>query len=403
MTSLIPPKASLWLIIFIIALPQLSETIYTPSLPDIAENLQTTSSMAEYTLTIYLVGFAFGVLLWGNLSDVLGRKPSLLIGIGLYLAGCVSCFLSSSIEMLMISRFLQAFGGSTGSVLGQAIARDSFAAHERGKVFSSISIAMSFSPALGPIIGGYLDQLFRWRSVFIFLIILGLSVFLSIILRLPETRMKTTSSDQPTLSFFQRAFAILTDKRILSFAFLVGGCNGIIFGYFGEGPFYFIDILKVLPGHYGFLCLSIAGPMVVGSSLSKMMHHREKTSESIILCGCCVTLAGSLLLLGAYTFGIISPFKPFLSVVWSLLFLAFVMVGIAMIIPNCLSQALQKYSHDTGKAASIFGFLYYAIISFMTWMMGAMHNGSLGMMPLFFTGVSLFMVGVYFWILHPRK
>jgi Bcr/CflA subfamily drug resistance transporter len=403
MTSLISPKASLWLIIFIIALPQVSETIYTPSLPDIAESLSTTSSMAEYTLTIYLVGFAFGVLLWGNLSDRLGRKPALLMGISLYLVGCLSCFFSSSIEMLMVSRFLQAFGGSTGSVLGQAIARDSFAAHERGKAFSSISIAMSFSPALGPIIGGYLDQLFRWRSVFIFLMLLGLSVLLSVMFRLPETRIENTSSNQPTLSFFQRALAILTDKRILSFAFLVGGCNGIIFGYFGEGPFYFIDILKVSPGHYGFLCLSIAAPMVVGSSLSKMMHHREKTYESIILWGCGIALSGSFLLLGAYTFGIISPLKPFSSVVWSLLFLAFIMVGIAMIIPNCLSQALQKYSHDTGKAASIFGFLYYAIISLMTWMMGAMHNGSLGAMPLFFTGVSLSMVGVYWWVLHPRK
>ena len=80
-------RPSLWLIILIVALPQLSETIYTPSLPDIAHALRTSDSMVEYTLTIFLFGFAVGVLLWGNLSDRIGRRPALLMGIGIYLVG----------------------------------------------------------------------------------------------------------------------------------------------------------------------------------------------------------------------------------------------------------------------------------------------------------------------------
>ena len=131
--------APLYIIILMVTIPVLSETIYTPSLPDLAKDLAISANLAEYTLTIYLFGFAIGVLIWGNLSDCYGRKPCVLTGFLIYALSCFICYLADNINMLFAARFIQAFGASVGSVLGIAIARDVVKPAERGKMFSTNS------------------------------------------------------------------------------------------------------------------------------------------------------------------------------------------------------------------------------------------------------------------------
>lgn len=101
--KILPP---IWLIVLIVGLPRFAETVYTPSLPAIAHSLQASVSMVEYTLTIYLFAFAIGTLLWGKLSDRLGRKPCILAGLAIFVVGCIGCYFSTSIGMLLFSRFI---------------------------------------------------------------------------------------------------------------------------------------------------------------------------------------------------------------------------------------------------------------------------------------------------------
>lgn len=379
----------LWLLVLIVGLPQLSETVYTPALPDIARSLFTSDSMVEYTLTIYLLGFALGTLFWGKLSDKYGRKPSLIIGLMIYVLGCIGCFYSSNIVHLMIFRFIQAFGGSTGSVLGQAICRDSFNGPERGKVFSVIGSALSFSPAVGPIIGGLIDQAFGWAAIFISLIFMGLATLATVFLRLPETYVPTVFS----LDTIKKTFwSMLNDKRVLAFGFLVAACNGIGFSYYAEGSFYLIDILGLSPALYGFSFILLAMSGMTGGYISKTLHDFKMPSFDILNKGNRVIFLGAILFL-LFTFVFYKlHLAPIFFICLTLASMSIIMSGIGIMIPNVLSLALEDYRGAIGTASSIFGFYYYLLISFFTLIMGLLHNNTLFPMPAYFLSIAVSMI-----------
>ena len=128
---------SLLLMIILVAFPQISETIYTPSLPDISKALHVSNNEVQLTLSVYFAGFALGVFFIGWLSDIIGRRPAMLLGIVVYGVGSFLCFITNSIEVLLVSRFIQAFGASAGSVVTQTILRESVEGHKRRYVCSN--------------------------------------------------------------------------------------------------------------------------------------------------------------------------------------------------------------------------------------------------------------------------
>jgi len=378
----------LWLLTLIVGLPQLSETVYTPALPDVARVLGIAHSLVEYTLTIYLFGFAIGTLFWGKLSDVYGRKPALLVGLSIYVIGCVSCFYSKTFFALMISRFIQAFGGSSGSVLGQVICRDAFTGSNRGKVFSIIGGALSLSPAVGPVVGGLITQLWQWKSVFILLVVVGLLVIIFTILQLPETYTPAPFSLKTVRN---TAYCMLKDPKVLIAGFLVAACNGISFSYFAEGPFYLITLLGLSPFLYGtsFIFFALAG--ILGSYTSKKAHDLNITAYNIMRWGTNVVLFGATLFtIGILLFNKLATPAPFI-IILTISTIALMIGGIGMIIPNILSLALEEYQSTLGTASSLFGFYYYCLISLFTLVMGLLHNDTLFPMPLFFMAIGLSM------------
>lgn len=225
-----------WLIVLLVGLPQLSETVYTPSLPDIAMALNASAAAVEYTLTIYLFGFAIGTLFWGQLSDKFGRKPCILAGIVTFILGCIGCYFSCTISALMGYRFLQAFGGSIGSVLGQSICRDAFTGHALGKIYATVSSALALFPAIGPIIGEQIAHFCGWQSIFLFLALSALILGLLTLIKLPETHI---NRGQQLIAVKQVALSLARNKKVYGFGLIVAACNGILFSYFAEAPFFF--------------------------------------------------------------------------------------------------------------------------------------------------------------------
>lgn len=382
---LLPP---IRLIVLIVGLPQLSETVYTPSLPAIAHALCTSDSMIEYTLTIYLFGFAIGTLIWGILSDRWGRKSCVLIGLLIFMSGCVGCYLSTDITALMISRFIQAFGGSIGSVLGQAICRDAFHGPALGKVYSVTGSALAFFPAIGPVIGGFIAEHFGWPCIFLFL--LAFSMFLSVVVvfRLPETHHLR---DRTSVPFRRVVLSLLKDKKVMGFGMIVAACNGISFSYFAEGSFYMIELLGLSPEQYGLSFIGIAVSSMLGGLVSRKLHNYY-TSEIIMNLGLKIIFAGGGIFSGFILFYTFFPITPMWIIGNTILFQMILMFGICMATSNALASALANYKQCIGTASSFFGFFYYCLISLFTLGMGILHNGTLVPMPLYFFALGIFML-----------
>lgn len=398
MTQLLKLPA-LWLITLIVGLPLLSETVYTPSLPEIGRSLGVSDSMVEYTLTIYLFGFAVGTLFWGKISDIFGRKPCLLLGLGIYVLGCIGCYFSSSIEWLMISRFIQAFGGSTGSVLGQAISRDAFHGPALGKAYSSVGSAMAIFPAVGPVIGGLIAQNFDWGIIFAFLIFCGAIVWGCVAISLPETH--STAYRQP-ISIFSTLKQMAADRQVIGFGFLVAGCNGIAFSYYAEGSFYLIDMLHLTPSMYGCTFIAISVAAMIGGMISRRLHNNY-SSLAILRFGLLIVLgASSLFSIGILLAQAVLLPETFL-IGFTITCMMFIMGGNLIITSNSLSAALVNYKHCIGTASSLFGFSYYCVISLITGGMGLLHNDTLLPMPFYFFFVAGMMLVIFTKMIQPKQ
>lgn len=375
---------ALWLLIILVGFPQISETIYTPSLPDIANHLHASSNAIQMTLSIYFLGFSFGVFCWGRLSDSIGRRPAMLWGIAVYGLGSLGCYLSPSVEWLMASRFIQAFGASTGSVVTQTILRESIDGAKRHAVFAQISAALAFTPAIGPLIGGWIDQSLGYQAVFFTLVVMSIAIGAATFTSLPETK-GTAATSISTLSVAKR---LMMDRRVWAYGFLIGAANGLLFSYYAEAPFIFIEFFSMKPGMFGFFGIFVALSSIFGALLSKKLLGKMP-AEKIILMGTLVTTAGALCLT-CLTLSGMSP--SVLNLILMVMGIFVILLGIGMAIPNCLSLALVHYQDVLGTAGALFGLGYYLIVSLMTSGMSYLHNGSLATMPLYFLGIGIIMV-----------
>lgn len=390
-----------WLIVLIIGLPQLSETVYTPSLPNIASSLNISASITEYTLTVYLLGFAIGTLFWGKLSDLKGRKPCILAGLLIFILGCLGGYLSDSIVSLMLSRFIQSFGGSIGSVLGQAICRDVFKGTALGKAYSTNNTILAFVPAIGPIIGGFIAENLGWQNNFLFLSIFCILAILLISKYLPETH---DIKVRKNISLTQVAVHLLKDRKVIALGLIVAASNGISFSYFAEGSFYLINLLGLSPSQYGLSFIIIALGGIVGGIVSKKLHnyYNSKTIMSYGILITCVTsgLFSSLILLHNYCSHLhyLSNYLVAITII-SQMFMVF---GICIITSTSLALALEDYQWCIGTASSLFGFFYYCCISLVTLLMGILRNGTLITMPLYFFVVCMIMLAVERIVLNGR-
>ena len=225
-------RPPLTLVILLLSFPQVVETIYSPALPLIAATYRATPEQAAQTLSLWFVAFAFGVVAWGRLCDLAGRRPALLSGLALYALGSGWAMMAEDFEQLLLARLISAFGAAVGSIVTQTSMRDSYAGPDLARVFSLLGIALALSPAIGMLLGQELATRTGPQGVFAGLGLLAVILLCLNLALWPETR----PHEVQTARFLPTLRDMLGDISIWSNAVLIAVFNLTIFGYYQLGP-----------------------------------------------------------------------------------------------------------------------------------------------------------------------
>src|SRR3981189_1781127 len=162
--------------------------LLVPALPVLAQTFGRDISLAQITVSLYMVGIACSQIIMGPLSDRFGRRPVLLFGLGLMVVASAACIFAETLPQLIAARFLQALGGATGMVVSRAIIRDLYSRERIGAMISLVIAVMVIAQMLSPLTGGLLETAFGWRSIFYVITAASLAIAVAIAWALPETR-----------------------------------------------------------------------------------------------------------------------------------------------------------------------------------------------------------------------
>lgn len=331
----------------LMAFTSLSTDIYLPAMPTMAGNL---NGNVELTVTGFLVGFAIAQLIWGPISDHLGRRTPLFIGMVLFIIGSAGCALSTDITQIVFWRVFQALGACTGPMLARAMIRDLFARTRAAQMLSTLVLVMAIAPIAGPLIGGQIIRLSTWHSIFWLLVAIGVLMFISL-LWLPETLPEERRVKASLAGAFRHYRALLTNGRFmrytLSLTFYYVGAYAFITG----SPFVYIRYYHVDPQHYGWLfALNIVGVMAM-SVVNRRLVQRHALEQLLKYATMLAALAAvALALLVKLEIGGV------IAIIITV-FLLFSMNGI--IAATSTAAALDAALNIAGSASALIGSLQY--------------------------------------------
>jgi proP protein len=201
----------------LMAFTSLSTDIYLPALPVMERTL---GGDAELTVTGFLIGFAIAQLVWGPVSDRIGRKLPLFLGMVLFVIGSVGCALSQSMAAVVFWRVFQALGACVGPMLSRAMIRDLFGSTRAAQMLSTLTMLMAAAPIVGPLIGGLLLKVASWHAHFWLLAVIGVAMFFAVS-RLPETLPPHKRADGSLWTAFARYRQLLTNRAFMRYTLCV--------------------------------------------------------------------------------------------------------------------------------------------------------------------------------------
>jgi MFS transporter, DHA1 family, multidrug resistance protein len=341
----------IFLLTALLALPILSTDIYLPSLYEIEKFFHADSRQVQFTLTGYFFTFGIIQLIYGSLSDCLGRKPICLLSLLIYTISTLLCVFSNNIHMMILMRCLQALGAGS-AILTFAIVRDLYEGSEVSKMIAYMSAVVALSPIIAPIIGGQIQSYLSWQWDFILLAFLGLVLFLWCYCLLPETNKNLKS----TSSFFKELCSnyrrLLMDRNYISNALAAAFAFGALFAYVSGAPYIFLHLMGYPPSLFGWIFAIGAMGYVLGaftngklvSCLGMDLMHRI---------GMISFVGGAIMMtLTCYLY----PYNV-MAIIIPQIFCEF---GISIVISISVAKALQPIPHDAGIGSALIGFLRFS-------------------------------------------
>jgi len=353
------------------ALGPLSIDLYLPALPAIQREFAATQGQVQATMAAYLIGLAFGQLLYGPTSDAFGRKRPLLIGLCVYLVGVLGCALSSSAGELTAWRLLQALGGCAGGVVVRAMIRDRFESQEVARALSTLTLVMGVAPIVAPLIGGALHLHFGWRSTFWALAIFATLASITLWWTVPESRPEAPG--RLVFGTLWRNYGrMLRHRRFMGYAVAGAVAQAGLFAYLSSAAFVFTSVYQVPEHQVGWLLAANGLSYIVGSQVNRFLlrHLRAEVLMRRALRGYLLSTGLMVVLLLARV-----------HTLWALMVLLLcATASMGFSFPNSTAVAMAPFGDRAGLAVSLMGTMQFVLAGAVSFGLG--HLASRSALPM---------------------
>ncbi|MEB6337796.1 multidrug efflux MFS transporter EmrD [Serratia rhizosphaerae] len=342
------------MLILLVAVGQMAQTIYVPTIADIAHDLSVRTGAVQQVMAAYLLTYGFSQLIYGPLSDRVGRRPVILAGMAIFMVGATGALLAHSLTMLVAASAIQGMGTGVAGVMARTMPRDLYAGTALRYANSLLNMGILVSPLLAPVIGGALAMVFGWRASYAFLLALCVGVAFAMFRWLPETRPEQTEKRRMLASFRQlladgsfSRYLVMLIGGLAGIAVFEASCGVLMGGVLGLNGLT-VSILFILPIPAAFFGAWYAGRD--GKSFHQLMWH------SVLSC----LLAGLMMWIPGW-FGVMN--------IWTLIVpAALFFFGAGMLFPLATTGAMEPFPYLAGAAGALVGGMQNMGSGLATWL-----------------------------------
>jgi DHA1 family bicyclomycin/chloramphenicol resistance-like MFS transporter len=347
------PWRLLALLIAMTGVGSLSLNILVPAIPSMVAKFATEPANVQLAVSLYLLGLAVAQLIFGPLSDRFGRRPVVLAGLALATVASTAAIFAANIASLITARVVQSLGASTGQTIGRAIIRDLYDRDQAASMIGLVTSVVVLMPMAAPLIGGILDTLFGWESIFVFTTILSLTVFVWAVIALPETRKGSTAPGERG-HFRADLAALASSPRFFGYALCAGLGSAPFFSFLGGAPHVVVSMLGRTSAEYGLWFFVPSVGFMAGNFAVSRLTARFGIN-ALIWWGVVLTIVGCLINILVY---VAIPGWDMATI-----FLPQIMIGFGngLLLPTSVAGAVSIRPQVAGTASGMTGFIQMAI------------------------------------------
>ncbi|HWB49238.1 MAG TPA: multidrug effflux MFS transporter [Stellaceae bacterium] len=341
-----------------------------PALPVLARVFDAGAAQVQLVLTLYFLGIAGGQLIYGPVSDRFGRRPVLIAGLLLFLAGTLLCGAAPTLPLLIAGRVAQAIGACAGIVLGRAIIRDIYNRDASARGIAVVMMVMTIGSAISPAVGAWITEGLGWRVIFLALAAAGVVVLVWTLARLDETRAEPLPFNPAEIA---RTYVLLVrSPPFMGFALCTSFTSASWFTFIASAPGLMSETLHEPPSTYGLMIILPMLTYMLGNGLASRLALRLGAS-TMIMVGVLLSLVSGAAMAAWCVYPGVSPWALFLPIAVS-------SVGNGLSQPSAMASGLSIYPRVAGTASGFIGFLQMAISALGTLLVGALpHAGPAAM------------------------